>query len=69
MAVVQISRIQHRSGVSENLPQLARGNIGWAVQTELGLYPNQEAKEKQELFNELTQGQIDAIKSLEEFGR
>jgi len=51
------------------LPQLARGNIGWAIQTELGLYPNQEAKEKQEIFNELTQGQIDAIKSLEEFGR
>ena len=33
MAVVQISRIQHRSGVYENLPQLARGEIGLAVDT------------------------------------
>lgn len=33
MAVVQISRITHRSGVSENLPQLARGEIGLAVDT------------------------------------
>ena len=33
MAVVQISRITHRSGVSDNLPQLARGEIGLAVDT------------------------------------
>ena len=33
MAVVQISRIQHRSGVSDNLPQLARGELGLAVDT------------------------------------
>lgn len=33
VAVVQISRIQHRSGVSDNLPQLARGEIGIAVDT------------------------------------
>ena len=33
MAVVQISRISHRSGVSDNLPQLARGEIGLAVDT------------------------------------
>ena len=33
MAVVQISRIQHRSGVSDNLPQLARGEIGLSVDT------------------------------------
>ena len=33
MAVVQISRIQHRSGTSDNLPQLARGEIGLAVDT------------------------------------
>lgn len=31
MAVIQISRIQHRSGTTENLPQLARGEIGLAV--------------------------------------
>ena len=33
MAVVKISRIQHRSGTSDNLPQLARGEIGLAVDT------------------------------------
>lgn len=33
MAVVQISRIQHRSGVSDNLPQLARGELGLSVDT------------------------------------
>jgi hypothetical protein len=31
MAVVQISRIQHRRGTSDNLPQLAVGEIGLAV--------------------------------------
>lgn len=31
MAVVQISRIKHRSGLSENLPQLARGELGLSV--------------------------------------
>lgn len=29
MAVVQISRIQHRRGVSSNLPQLSSGELGW----------------------------------------
>ena len=33
MAIVQISRIQHRRGVAENLPQLAVGEIGLAVDT------------------------------------
>ena len=33
MAIVQISRIQHRRGVSENLPQLAVGELGLAVDT------------------------------------
>tara|TARA_B100000085_G_C18552879_1_gene516634 strand:- start:660 stop:2234 length:1575 start_codon:yes stop_codon:yes gene_type:complete len=33
VAIVQISRIQHRRGVSENLPQLAVGEIGLAVDT------------------------------------
>ena len=30
MAIVQISRIQHRKGLKENLPQLAGAEIGWA---------------------------------------
>ncbi len=33
MAIVQISRIQHRYGTSENLPQLAIGEVGLAVDT------------------------------------
>ena len=31
MAIVQISRIQHRRGVADNLPQLAVGELGLAV--------------------------------------
>ena len=33
MAIVQISRIQHRRGVADNLPQLAVGEVGLAVDT------------------------------------
>lgn len=31
MAIVQISRITHRKGLSENLPQLAGAELGWVV--------------------------------------
>jgi hypothetical protein len=31
MAVVQISRIQHRKGLQQDLPQLASAELGWAV--------------------------------------
>jgi len=31
MAIVQISRIQHRQGLQENLPQLAGGELGWSI--------------------------------------
>lgn len=31
MAILQISRIQHRRGLIENLPQLASGELGWAI--------------------------------------
>ena len=31
MAIVQISRIQHRKGLHENLPQLAGGELGWSI--------------------------------------
>jgi len=33
MAIVQISRIQHRKGLQENLPQLAGAELGWAQDT------------------------------------
>ena len=31
MAVVQISRIQHRRGLFADVPQLAAGELGWAL--------------------------------------
>jgi len=34
MAIVQISRIQHRRGIRTLLPQLAAGELGWAVDTQ-----------------------------------
>jgi hypothetical protein len=33
MAIVQISQIKHRRGVSDNLPQLASAELGWSVDT------------------------------------
>lgn len=33
MAIVQISRITQRKGLTENLPQLAGGELGWAIDT------------------------------------
>ena len=34
MAVIQISKIQVRRGLEENLPQLASGELGWSVDTQ-----------------------------------
>ena len=31
MAVIEISRIQHRRGLYADLPQLAAGELGWSV--------------------------------------
>ena len=31
MAVIQISKIQVRRGLQENLPQLASGEFGWSI--------------------------------------
>jgi hypothetical protein len=33
MAIVQISRIQHRRGLQQDLPQLASGELGWSIDT------------------------------------
>lgn len=33
MAVIQISRITHRTGLKEDLPQLAKAELGWAIDT------------------------------------
>ena len=34
MAVTQISRIQHRRGLQQDLPQLASAEIGWSIDTQ-----------------------------------
>lgn len=34
MAVVQISRIQHRRGLQQDLPQLASAELGWSLDTQ-----------------------------------
>ena len=31
MAITQISKITHRKGLKENLPQLAGAELGWAL--------------------------------------
>ena len=33
MAIVQVSRITNRKGLSDNLPQLAGAELGWATDT------------------------------------
>ena len=33
MAIVQISRIQHRKGLQQDLPQLASAELGWSIDT------------------------------------
>ena len=33
MAIVQISRITHRKGLQQDLPQLASAEIGWSIDT------------------------------------
>jgi hypothetical protein len=34
MAITQISRIQHRRGLQQDLPQLASAELGWSVDTQ-----------------------------------
>jgi len=34
MAIVQISRIQHRRGLNQDLPQLSSAELGWSVDTQ-----------------------------------
>lgn len=33
MAIIQISKIQHRRGLSQDLPQLASAELGWSIDT------------------------------------
>ena len=38
MAIVQVSRITNRKGLSENLPQLAGAEFGWVIDSRQALY-------------------------------
>tara|TARA_Y100001963_G_C6788255_1_gene454115 strand:- start:1081 stop:3828 length:2748 start_codon:yes stop_codon:yes gene_type:complete len=54
------------------VPQLAKGNIGWAIQSELGLYPDKKAKEYRLALDKLSPSTVEILESLEEleqFGR
>ena len=56
--------------VFRHLPQLQRGNIGWVMQSELGLYPTKEAKEQQEKFKQNTSPELfELIEELQKRGR
>jgi hypothetical protein len=59
MAIVQISRIQHRRGLKESLPQLAAGEIGFAVDTqELFIGNGTTAEGAPEVIQRLSQKMI-----------
>ena len=52
-----------------HIPALREGNIGWVAQSELGLYPNKEAKKKQKAFQEMTPELQALIDELQQGGR
>ena len=52
-----------------HLPQISKGNIGWAIQSELGLYPTAEAKEKKKTMKSLSPEMFAALEALEKRGR
>ena len=52
-----------------HLPQITKGNIGWALQSELGLYPTKEARATQKSLKKLNPDLFEALESLEQFGR
>ena len=52
-----------------HLPQLVEGNIGWVVQSELGLYTTKGAKDKQKKLEKLSPEMMKALKELEKSGR
>ena len=58
MAIVQISRIQHRRGLKEELPQLAAGELGWAVDSQelyIGNGTTQEGAPEVPIYSEVIQ--------------
>jgi len=55
--------------LTRHLPQLAEGNLGWVMQSELGLYPTAESKQKQAEFQEITPELWELIDQLQAQGR
>jgi hypothetical protein len=67
-----ISRLLNIGGnrfAFRHLPQMAKGNIGWALQSELALYPTAESKEKQKALKKLNPELFEALAELERRGR
>jgi len=55
MAVIQVSLIQVRSGLNENLPTLATGEFGWSVDTQQLYIGNGTAAEGSPLPGQVTE--------------
>ena len=56
--------------IYRHLPQIQRGNLGWAATSELGLYPTKEAKEQQKKFQDSTSPELfSLIEELQKKGR
>ncbi len=54
-----------------HLPQLAQGNIGWVVQSELGMHPSKEALDRKKLLRKIdsVDNIYDILDDLENYGR
>ena len=52
-----------------HLPQIAKGNIGWAAQSELALYPTAESKKKKQVLTDMSPEMMELIQDLEKRGR
>lgn len=66
MAVTQISRIQHRRGLEQDLPQLASAELGWSIDTRqlyIGNGTLSEGAPTEGITRILTQHDIDDITS------
>ena len=50
LKTIKLLNIAAGRALEQTIPSMSRGNIGWALQAELGLYPSAEAKKLQEKF-------------------
>ena len=69
-AISRMLNVGVNRAIFRHLPQLAEGNLGWVVQSEMGMYPSKEAKAKQKLLQEdISPELFKLIKELEQRGR